>query len=105
EELALASDEYHIMSKNKDFRKKDPLSDNTIEGEDSLVGLLHELSTPIKGKTTETNNEDEGSEAIKAEKHVTQAYQEEIPCWYYYAEKFKKNVRDIRNNDSRVTDQ
>ena len=37
-ELSLASGEYHIISKNKDFRKKDPLSDDTIEDEDSLVG-------------------------------------------------------------------
>ena len=46
--------------------------------------LLHELSTPIKGETTEINDEDEGSEgsisqnlarlfqkAIKAKKCVT----------------------------------
>ncbi|CAG8742804.1 6854_t:CDS:2, partial [Funneliformis caledonium] len=83
-ELSLTSGEYHMESKNKDFRKKDPLSDDTIEDKDSLVGqegkktkvttydqvtspiafrgLLHELSTPIKGKTTETNNKDEDSE-------------------------------------------
>src|SRR6266511_4196379 len=36
EELVLASDEYHMVSKNKDFRKKDPLSNDTIEDEDSL---------------------------------------------------------------------
>ncbi|CAI2195266.1 4890_t:CDS:1, partial [Funneliformis geosporum] len=38
EELALASGEYHMVSKNNDFRKKDPLSDDTIEDEDSLAG-------------------------------------------------------------------
>ncbi len=37
-ELSLASGEYHIISKNKDFRKKDPLSDDTIEDKDSLAG-------------------------------------------------------------------
>ncbi|CAI2194867.1 19061_t:CDS:2, partial [Funneliformis geosporum] len=37
-ELALAFGEYHMVSKNNDFRKKDPLSDDTIEDEDSLVG-------------------------------------------------------------------
>ncbi|CAI2188644.1 16463_t:CDS:2, partial [Funneliformis geosporum] len=119
--LALPLHSFTVLSlsygKNKDFRKKDPLSDDTIEDEDSLAdiiddtenndddgnnnhsfqirfrGLLHELSTPIKGKTTETNNDNESSEgsilqnlarlfqkAIKAKKCVTQAYQEEIHC-------------------------
>ncbi len=68
-------------------------SSRTNREQERFQGLLHELSIPIKGKTTETNNEDEGSEssisqnlarlfqkAIKAEKRVTQAYQEEIHC-------------------------
>ncbi|CAI2197557.1 12128_t:CDS:1, partial [Funneliformis geosporum] len=37
EELTLAFGKYHMMSKNKDFRKKDPLSDDTIEDEDFLT--------------------------------------------------------------------
>ncbi|CAG8725398.1 2826_t:CDS:1, partial [Funneliformis mosseae] len=38
EELALAFGEYHMVSKNKDFRKKDLLSDDIIEDKDSLAG-------------------------------------------------------------------
>ncbi|CAI2181460.1 6460_t:CDS:2 [Funneliformis geosporum] len=120
-ELALVSGECHMVFKKNDFRKKDPLSDDTIEDEDSLAdniantqiqssreisprtnreqerfrGLLYELSTSIKGGTTETNNEDEGSGA----------YQEEIHCWYYYAERFEKSVKDVKDNDKRVKDQ
>ncbi len=80
--------------------------------------MLYKLSTSIKGKTTETNNEDEGSEGsisqnlarlfqkvIKTKKRITQAYQEEIHCWYYYAEWFEKSVKDVKDNDKRIKDQ
>ncbi|CAI2165099.1 10179_t:CDS:2 [Funneliformis geosporum] len=89
-------------------------SPRTNREQERFRGLLHELSTPIKEETTETNNEDESSEgsilqnlarlfqkAIKAEKCVTQAYQEEIYCWYYYAEQFEKSVKDVKVNDKR----
>ncbi|CAI2186504.1 996_t:CDS:2 [Funneliformis geosporum] len=71
-----------------------------------LSWLLYELSTPIKRKTTETNKGSGGSisqnlarlfqKAIKAEKCVTQAYQKEIYCWYYYAERFEKSVKNVK---------
>ena len=63
EELSLASGEYHMVSKNKDFRKKDPLSDDTIEDEDSFVGQ--------RGKRTEVTMHDQVTSPI--------AYVEEIP--------------------------
>ncbi|CAG8700215.1 4382_t:CDS:2, partial [Funneliformis mosseae] len=43
-------------------------------------------------KTTETNDENEGSE-------------EEIHCWYYYAKWFEKSVKNIKDNDKRVKNQ
>jgi hypothetical protein len=51
-----------MVSKNKDFRKKDPLSDDTIEDEDSLVG---------QGKRTEVTTHDQATSPI--------AYVKEIP--------------------------
>jgi len=42
--------------------------------------------------------------AIKAKKYVTQAYQEKIHCWYYYAERFEKSVKDVKDNNKRVKD-
>ena len=63
EELSLASGEYHMVSKNKDFRKKDPLSDDTIEDEDFLAGQ--------RGKRTEVTTYDQATSPI--------AYVEEIP--------------------------
>ncbi|CAG8528645.1 6200_t:CDS:2 [Funneliformis mosseae] len=63
EELALASGEYYMVSKNKNFRKKDPLSDNTIEDEDSLAGQ--------REKKTEITTHDQVTSPI--------IYVEEIP--------------------------
>ncbi|RIB24717.1 hypothetical protein C2G38_2281654 [Gigaspora rosea] len=42
--------------------------------------------------------------AIKAEKRVTQAYQEEILCWYYYTERFEKSVKEITDNIREISD-
>ncbi|CAG8557886.1 255_t:CDS:2 [Ambispora gerdemannii] len=36
----------------------------------------------------------------KAEKRATFAYQDEIRCWYHFAEKFEQNFKDIMDNDS-----
>ncbi len=93
------------------------ISPRTNREQERFQRLLHELSIPIKGETTETNNEDEDSEssilqnlawlfqkAIKAKKYVTQAYQEKIHCWYYYAERFEKSVKDVKDNNKRVKD-
>ncbi|CAG8496277.1 12735_t:CDS:2 [Funneliformis caledonium] len=47
EELILASGEYHMVSKDKDFRKKDSLSNNTVEGELEILldlGLIDDDS-------------------------------------------------------------
>ncbi|CAG8727933.1 11619_t:CDS:2, partial [Funneliformis mosseae] len=76
---------------NTQIRSSRETSPRINREQERFRGLLHKLSTPIKGETTETNNEDEGSggsisqnlarlfqKAIKAEKRVTQAYQEEI---------------------------
>src|SRR6266540_2748858 len=63
EELSLASGKYHMVSKNKDFRKKDPLSDDIIEDEDSLAGQ--------GGKRTKVTTHDQATSLI--------AYVEEIP--------------------------
>ena len=52
-----------MVSKNKDFRKKDPLSDDTIEDKDSLAGQ--------EGKRTEVTMHDQATSPI--------AYVEEIP--------------------------
>ncbi|CAG8679356.1 2537_t:CDS:2, partial [Racocetra persica] len=41
----------------------------------------------------------------QAEKHITRAYQEEIRCWYLFAEKFKEKVKEIKNNNSRFNNQ
>ncbi|CAG8593412.1 13444_t:CDS:1 [Ambispora gerdemannii] len=80
--------------------------------QDKLLGLIRELSTPVKGETGEINTgESENSlarlyqKALKAENRVTQAYQEEIRCWYYYAEEFEKKVMGIRDNDRKIGDQ
>ena len=103
---------------NTQIRSSRETSPRTNREQERFRELLHELSIPIKGETTETNNEDEGSEssisqnlawlfqkAIKAEKRITQAYQEKIHCWYYYAEQFEKSVKNVKDNDKKVKDQ
>ncbi|CAG8753707.1 4244_t:CDS:2, partial [Funneliformis caledonium] len=46
---------------NTQIRSSREISPRTNREQERFRGLLHELSTPIKGETTETNNEDEGS--------------------------------------------
>jgi hypothetical protein len=41
--------------------------------------------------------------ATRAGLHVTKANQDEILCWYKYAEGFESRVRDIRSQDTSVT--
>ncbi|CAG8741568.1 1581_t:CDS:1, partial [Funneliformis mosseae] len=53
EELILASGEYHMVSKDKDFRKKGPLSDDTVGGESELLhdlGLIDDDSLANQGE-------------------------------------------------------
>ncbi|CAG8587653.1 5505_t:CDS:2 [Diversispora eburnea] len=80
--------------------------------QDKLLELIRELSSPVEGETAEIKKgESENSlarlyqKALKAKNRVTQAYQEEIRCWYYYAEEFEKKVMSIRDNDRRIGDQ
>ncbi|CAG8753321.1 17712_t:CDS:2, partial [Funneliformis caledonium] len=96
EELILASGEYHMVSKDKDFRKKDPLSDDT----DKVQGLLQELSIP-----EEPEEENDSEETSLVEKRVMKANQNEILCWYQFIESFEKRVKEIMNSNSRFNDQ
>ncbi|RHZ69772.1 hypothetical protein Glove_278g41 [Diversispora epigaea] len=84
--------------------------------QDKLQGLLQELSTPTKGETDEDDvegSEDSISQSLArlyqkaslAEKRVTKANQDEILCWYHYAEGFEKKVKDITDNNKKVKDQ
>ncbi|CAG8551575.1 11571_t:CDS:2 [Cetraspora pellucida] len=68
--------------------------------------LLQELSTPAKGERAENVDEEEDADgsATRAGLRVTKANQDEILCWYKYAEGFENRVRDIRTQDSSVTD-
>ena len=79
---------------------------------------MQELFTPAKGEKAENADEEEedadGSasqslarlyqKATRAELRVTKANQDEILCWYKYAEGFENRVREIRSQDSSVTD-
>ena len=80
EELILASGEYHMVSKNKDFRKKDPLSDDTIEDEDSFASQ--------REKRTEVTTHDQATSPI--------AYVEEISKLSDIIDNAKND--DIENN-------
>lgn len=101
-------------SKTRTSRQSSPKIDRD---RNKLQGLLQELSTPIKGETNE-DEDDEGSgdsmsqslarlyqKASLAEKRVTKANQDEILCWYNYAEGFENKVKEIRSNDKAVNDQ
>ena len=78
---------------------------------------MQELSTPAKGERAENVDEEEDADgsvsqslarlyqkATRAGLCVTKANQDEILCWYKYAEGFENRVRDIRTQDSSVTD-
>ncbi|CAG8625273.1 11730_t:CDS:2 [Funneliformis mosseae] len=83
-ELSLASEDEDSLAGQGGKRTEitTEISSRTNREQERFRGLLHELSTSIKGETTETNNEDEGSgssilqnlaqlfqKEIKAEKH------------------------------------
>ncbi|CAB4390085.1 unnamed protein product [Rhizophagus irregularis] len=86
--------------------------------QEKFQALLQELSTPAKGEKAENVDDAEedadGSasqslarlyqKATRAGLRVTKANQDEILCWYKYAEGFKNRVRDIGTQDSSVTD-
>ncbi|CAG8845465.1 22071_t:CDS:1, partial [Racocetra persica] len=81
--------------------------------QDTLQGLLKELSTPIKGESAEINDDFvEGSEnsisknlvrlyqkACSAETRVMKANQEEISCWYHYGKGYEERIDDIVKNE------
>ncbi|CAG8594581.1 10925_t:CDS:1 [Scutellospora calospora] len=83
---------------------------------EKIQDLIKELSMPRK-PIDDNNRENKTREskpktllqlyynASRAEKCVTQTYQEEIRCWYLFAEKFKEKVKEIKNNNSRFNDQ
>ncbi|CAG8659623.1 12832_t:CDS:2 [Funneliformis mosseae] len=60
EKLILASGKYHMVSKDKDFRKKGLLSDNTVGGESELLldlGLIDNDSLASGKSGTESESE------------------------------------------------
>ena len=72
---------------------------------------------PAKGEKAENVDEEEDADrsvsqslarlyqkATRAGLRVTKANQDEILCWYKYAEGFENRVRDIRSQDTSVTD-
>ncbi len=78
--------------------------------------LLQELSTSAKGEKAKNVNEEEDADgsvlqslvwlyqkATYVRLHITKANQDEILCWYKYAKGFKNRVREIRFQDSSVT--
>ncbi|CAG8586048.1 11193_t:CDS:2, partial [Funneliformis caledonium] len=77
EELALASSEYHMVSKNKDFRKKDPLSDDTIEDKDSLTEIS-ELSDIIDDAKNDDDGNNNHSSQIKMDNSTSQTTEDDI---------------------------
>ncbi|GES91998.1 hypothetical protein GLOIN_2v1470034 [Rhizophagus clarus] len=85
--------------------------------QEKFQALLQELSTPAKGEKAENVDEEEDADgsvsqslarlyqkATRAGLRVTKANQDEILCWYKYAEGFENRVREIRSQDTSVTD-
>ena len=85
--------------------------------QEKFQALLQELSTPAKGEKAENVDEEEDADgsvsqslarlyqkATRAGLRVTKANQDEVLCWYKYAEGFENRVREIRSQDSSVTD-
>ncbi|CAG8805212.1 12141_t:CDS:1, partial [Racocetra fulgida] len=83
---------------------------------EKVQGLIKELSMP-REPIDDNDRENKTREskpktllqlyynASRAEKRVTRAYQEEIRCWYLFAEKFEERVKEIKNDNSRFNDQ
>ena len=74
--------------------------------QEKFQALLQELSTPAKGEKAENVDEEEDADgsvsqslarlyqkATRAGLRVTKANQDEILCWYKYAEGFENRVR------------
>jgi hypothetical protein len=78
---------------------------------------LQELSTTTKGEKAENVDDAEENANSSASQSLAQLYQkaihvklcvakvnqDEILCWYKYAERFENRVKDIRSQDSTVT--
>ena len=80
--------------------------------QEKFQALLQELSTPAKGEKAENVDEEEDADgsvsqslarlyqkATRAGLRVTKANQDEILCWYKYAEGFENRVREITVTD------
>ncbi|RGB24119.1 hypothetical protein C1646_676608 [Rhizophagus diaphanus] len=75
--------------------------------QEKFQALLQELSTPTKGEKAENVSQSLArlyQKATRAGLRVTKANQDEILCWYKYAEGFENRVREIRSQDSSATD-
>ncbi|CAG8529332.1 122_t:CDS:10, partial [Cetraspora pellucida] len=99
-----------------DSSKAIPRNETKSMEPDKVQGLIKELSIPSKPiDDNDRGNKSKESKPInllqlyynanRAEKHVTRAYQEEIRCWYLFAKKFEKRVKEIKNDNSRYNDQ
>ncbi|CAG8455322.1 7605_t:CDS:1, partial [Scutellospora calospora] len=81
-----------------------------------VQGLIKELympHEPIDDNDRENKTRESKTKTLlqlyyntsQAEKCITRAYQEEIRCWYLFAEKFKERVKEIKNDNSRFNNQ
>ncbi|CAB4492551.1 unnamed protein product [Rhizophagus irregularis] len=110
--------ESESQSRRNSSRQLRRTSPRITREQEKFQALLQELSTPAKGEKTENDDDAEedgdGSasqslarlyqKATRAGLRVTKANQDEILCWYKYAEGFENRVREIRSQDSSVTD-
>ncbi|CAG8634040.1 11256_t:CDS:2 [Funneliformis mosseae] len=130
----LSSGEYHIVSKNKNFRKKDLLSDDTIEDEDSLasqsekktevtthdqatsliayVKEISELSNIIndaENNADRNNNQGETTETNDEDEGFEGSISQNLARLFQKAikakKRFEKSVKDVKDNDKRVKNQ
>ncbi|CAG8640764.1 8126_t:CDS:2 [Funneliformis mosseae] len=74
-------------------------SPRIIREQEKFQGLLRELFTPAKGTSVFQSLAKLYQKAIRAGLRVAKANQEEILCWYRYAEGCEKRVNGIRANN------
>ncbi|GES83481.1 hypothetical protein GLOIN_2v1469914 [Rhizophagus clarus] len=100
----------------EEIHQEDGPLQGSLVNKKKFQALLQELSTP-KGEKAEHVDEEEDADgsvsqslarlyqkATRAGLRITKANQDEILCWYKYAEGFENRVREIRSQDSSVTD-
>ena len=103
--------ESESQSRRNSTRRR--ISPRITREQEKFQALLQELSTPAKGEKAENVDEEEDADgsvsqslarlyqkATRAGLRVTKANQDEILCWYKYAEGFENRVREIRSQDS-----